>query len=717
MTVCGCAGRSLSHFRVHTPQAVRDYVDLTSAVPRTLYEFATPSSREGLHSARRAIPVRRRLPGGPWTELRYGSVRTGLFDRSAAAVAAAGLPEWSDVLDLSKPPVHGWSGLGYYNNFFVGSVRFFSSRPVQRFLRYMERTHKIFKDRLNDLQIQSIAVQLFLSKRRVAWLVDFSYSHATLDRRPVPAGAASAPAEKIECGGLSIGTADPRPNETAAKYRALHGEVMARSFPVFGTGRCLPRPTSCVPERMRGLFSLGRALCECLAPAERPRDLFCMSVGRGTGRSDGRPPAMLGHPRGMAVQSAGALYLPVPKAMSTTLRNIMMLDETPLINSSSRPKSLPALLATPAACWKPKIACKMMPANQCCAGGLTHLPAATQQINFSFAVTRDPLARFLSAFREIQNFAFAWGEIHPGRWWSHSVAERQPFWGVVPADLRFAQFVQDVVASGGGWDAHVLQQGHFLSGLGIDFVGRMEEPATMHTLMHGLFNASATPANARPALLAAYLQRLDERNAANRRVSLEENANLEAREREAEEQREATMRRLPPLLRARWCGTYLVDYERYGYRLPGFCHEALQAADVQMRAAATSTPSPYFPQSFLSAERPPLPVMSGRGVAAVLLSHNHEAGVRRLAAALDKTQGLAATVIVEDGSTDNSPAEWRAAVGNATGAMRNALIVHADNVHELRAYNFGVKAALRANHSGIGVFCFLQVDKRVLQSA
>jgi len=46
-----------------------------------------------------------------------------------------------------------------------------------------------------------------------------------------------------------------------------------------------------------------------------------------------RPPAVLGHPRGLAVQSAGAVYVPVPKAMSTTLRAMLMLDETQLINS------------------------------------------------------------------------------------------------------------------------------------------------------------------------------------------------------------------------------------------------------------------------------------------------------------------------------------------------------------------------------------------------
>jgi len=66
-------------------------------------------------------------------------------------------------------------------------------------------------------------------------------------------------------------------------------------------------------------------------------------------------------------------------------------------------------------------------------------------------------------------------------------------------------------------------------------------------------------------------------------------------------------------------------------------------------------------------------------------------------------------VIVEDGSTDTSANEWYAAVARATGSMRQASLVHASNVHELRAYNLGAKAAAAINHTEIRVFCFLQV--------
>ena len=85
-------------------------------------------------------------------------------------------------------------------------------------------------------------------------------------------------------------------------------------------------------------------------------------------------------------------------------------------------------------------------------------------------------------------------------------------------------------------------------------------------------------------------------------------------------------------------------------------------------------------------------------VAAVVLSHNHETTVKRIADAL--SDEVDAIVVVEDGSTDNSYEAWRAALQE----HKNARIIQTPDVHEIRAYNRGAAIA------NADVYCFLQDD-------
>ncbi|CAH0373493.1 unnamed protein product [Pelagomonas calceolata] len=85
-------------------------------------------------------------------------------------------------------------------------------------------------------------------------------------------------------------------------------------------------------------------------------------------------------------------------------------------------------------------------------------------------------------------------------------------------------------------------------------------------------------------------------------------------------------------------------------------------------------------------------------VAAVVLSHNHEGTVKRIADAL--SEEVDSIVIVEDGSTDNSYEAWRAALRSHA----NAKIIRTPDVHEIRAYNRGAAIA------NADVYCFLQDD-------
>ena len=85
-------------------------------------------------------------------------------------------------------------------------------------------------------------------------------------------------------------------------------------------------------------------------------------------------------------------------------------------------------------------------------------------------------------------------------------------------------------------------------------------------------------------------------------------------------------------------------------------------------------------------------------IATVILSHNHEGTVKRIADALRGE--VDAIVIVEDGSTDNSYEAWRSALRS----HENAKIIRTPDVHEIRAYNRGAAVATA------DVLCFLQDD-------
>ena len=85
-------------------------------------------------------------------------------------------------------------------------------------------------------------------------------------------------------------------------------------------------------------------------------------------------------------------------------------------------------------------------------------------------------------------------------------------------------------------------------------------------------------------------------------------------------------------------------------------------------------------------------------VSAIVMSYNHKGNIAKIAELLHAEPGVGEIVVTEDGSTDGSPETWRAHL-----APRDKLVASAD-VHEIRAYNGGARAATGA------VYCFLQDD-------
>jgi alpha 1,2-mannosyltransferase len=71
---------------------------------------------------------------------------------------------------------------GIYNNFFVASIGFFLSVPVQHFLKEIDASNMIHQKCLGDLQIHSIIVYSFCPPHQIHRFLDFTYEHATFSK-------------------------------------------------------------------------------------------------------------------------------------------------------------------------------------------------------------------------------------------------------------------------------------------------------------------------------------------------------------------------------------------------------------------------------------------------------------------------------------------------------------------------------------------------------
>ena len=68
---------------------------------------------------------------------------------------------------------------GFYNNFFVSSVAFWRSGPVQRLLSHIDKSGYIYTRRYGDLLLQSVCIQIHLPRTRVHLFREFTYEHST----------------------------------------------------------------------------------------------------------------------------------------------------------------------------------------------------------------------------------------------------------------------------------------------------------------------------------------------------------------------------------------------------------------------------------------------------------------------------------------------------------------------------------------------------------
>jgi len=97
---------------------------------------------------------------------------------------------------------------GIYNNFFVAKLSFFQSYKVQRFLKVVDRQGMIYRRRLGDLMIHSLAIYAFSPREKIHRFLDFTYEHSTVD---TTTGC-------VVWGGIQAGYNDPNANSTLENY-------------------------------------------------------------------------------------------------------------------------------------------------------------------------------------------------------------------------------------------------------------------------------------------------------------------------------------------------------------------------------------------------------------------------------------------------------------------------------------------------------------------
>jgi hypothetical protein len=101
---------------------------------------------------------------------------------------------------------------GFYNNFFVADLQFFTSPPVREYLQQVHRQGFIYRKRYGDLMIHTTAVYSFADPGKIHRFLDFTYQHVTTDHILHPEQGC------VVWGGIQAGYKDAQAEHTLAAY-------------------------------------------------------------------------------------------------------------------------------------------------------------------------------------------------------------------------------------------------------------------------------------------------------------------------------------------------------------------------------------------------------------------------------------------------------------------------------------------------------------------
>ena len=162
---------------------------------------------------------------------------------------------------------------GAYNNFFVSRLAFWKRRDVRHYLDHIERSHKIYTMRWNDILWQSTAIKLFMDRERVHMFQDFAYEHTTF--RPMDnqtrKGRCKSCAQCFSWGGIVLGNAR---GDDGLEARQRLREI-ASTWPC-KTGFYLPRPCLRIANHTRvESLTLGQVSAEQPSCDREPMPYYC----------------------------------------------------------------------------------------------------------------------------------------------------------------------------------------------------------------------------------------------------------------------------------------------------------------------------------------------------------------------------------------------------------------------------------------------------------
>lgn len=95
---------------------------------------------------------------------------------------------------------------GFYNNFFITDISWWTSFEVSEFARAFDSTGLVFSKRDSDLVFQTAAIRLLANATQIKKFTDWSYDHHTTVRG------------RVKFGGLDTGTSDSRYKDTVERY-------------------------------------------------------------------------------------------------------------------------------------------------------------------------------------------------------------------------------------------------------------------------------------------------------------------------------------------------------------------------------------------------------------------------------------------------------------------------------------------------------------------
>jgi hypothetical protein len=136
---------------------------------------------------------------------------------------------------------------GFYNNFFVANLKFFRSPAVSTFLRFVDRQGMIYRRRLGDLMIHSMAVYAFSPTEKIHRFLDWTYEHGTVDKK----------SDCMVWGGVQAGYNDPNADQTIENiFRKKVQEKGCTANLTLMTERNLSPTYAHIPQEWKGKVRL-----------------------------------------------------------------------------------------------------------------------------------------------------------------------------------------------------------------------------------------------------------------------------------------------------------------------------------------------------------------------------------------------------------------------------------------------------------------------------